>query len=133
MKRWIIVATVVLGFAVGACGSDTESVPRAGPDMVAAPIDDLELIIRESFPPQYAARVVSGIPDGCHSFDAVKMERSGEVFEIVVTNLRGGGEDAVCTQIYGTHEEIVELGSDLTAGTTYTVRANDRELTFIAE
>ena len=35
---------------------------------VRAPIEDVEVIIRESFPPQYAVRVVSGLPSGCTTF-----------------------------------------------------------------
>jgi hypothetical protein len=41
--------------------------------------------------------------------------------------------NAICTAIYGMHESTVELGSDLVSGTQYTVRANDKELTFTAQ
>ena len=39
--------------------------------------------------------------------------------------------DAVCTQVYGTHEEIVELGSDFDKDVEYTVKAGDKEFTIV--
>jgi hypothetical protein len=101
---------------------------------VAAPIDELEIITRESFPPQYAARVVSGIPSGCAAFEsAVLRGRNGTTFTIAVTNTQIADPNVACTQIYGTHESIIELASDLVSGTTYTVQANDRSVTFTAQ
>ena len=128
----VLVALGLLALSGAACGDD-DGVPAPHTVDVLAPIDELELIIRESFPPQYAARVVSGLPDGCESFKSIEMDRAGNEFNITVTNERTTGEDVACTQIYGTHEEVVELGSDLEPDETYVVRANDRELTFTAQ
>jgi len=118
-----------------ACGGDGDkkAADSQVPTLVAAPIDDLELIIRESFPPQYALRVVSGLPNGCHEFDAYELTRDRTNLTIRVTNRVPTDPTLACTQIYGQHEEVVELGTDFQSGTQYTVQVNDRTLTFTAQ
>lgn len=140
MRPWILAAGLLVSTALSmACGSDDAGggspvpSPTPGLRVVDAPIDEAELIIRESFPPQYAVRVVSGIPDGCHAFNGVMVQRTDPVIEINVTNTVVDADDVACTQEYGTHEEVIELGSDFDAGVTYTVKVNDRELTFVGE
>ena len=141
--RWLAVAAglTALALLAAACGDDSDAdngapAPTRTPGLrtVLAPIDELELIIRESFPPQYAVRIVSGIPSGCAAFKEAKLlGRTGDTFEIEVTNTEIDDPNAVCTAIYGTHESIVELGSDLVSGTEYTVQVNDKSLTFTAQ
>ena len=133
-----ILSAFALVFA--ACGTDGASgdpgpsdTPAPGRIVVDAPIDEADLIIRESFPPQYAVRIVSGIPDGCHEFNDIATSRNGATIEIKVTNTKVDDPDAICTQIYGMHEETVELGSDFDAGVQYIVLVGDKTLTFTGE
>lgn len=115
------------------------SVPPPTPDagdreIVPAPIDETKLIIRESAPPQYAVRVVSGLPNGCAQFNEAKITgREGFAIRIEVTNTMPSDPNVVCTAIYGTHEEIIELGTDFVSGTEYAVQVNDAELRFTAQ
>jgi hypothetical protein len=134
---------LVLGAACGGeddarnGGADGSGTPGAtatpGRIVVDAPIDDAELIVRESFPPQYAVRVVVGLVDGCHEFDAVHVDRSGTTIEITATATTIDDPNAVCTAIYGTHEETVELGTgaDYDEGVTYTVKAGNFVFTLV--
>ena len=139
MARWLAptlgAALVVLAAGCGSDEADGSRAPGASPTpgriVVDAPIDDAELITRESFPPQYAVRVVVGIVDGCHAFDAVHVDRSGTTITITATATTIDDPNAVCTQIYGTHEEIVELGSDFDKDVEYTVKAGDKEFTIV--
>jgi hypothetical protein len=102
--------------------------------IVAAPIDKLELITRESNPPQYAVNVTSGLPDGCTKFhEARTTGRSGTTVTIAVTNTHPSDPMIACTAIYGTHEEVVELGTDFARGTAYVVWVNDKDLRFTAQ
>jgi hypothetical protein len=136
-------AGAVLAAACGDADSDSDGgsgapAPGATPTVdrvrVAAPVDELELIIRESAPPQYAVRIVSGLPNGCAEFDGASItSRNGTTIQLAVANTMPADRNAVCTAIYGTHEEIVELGTDFVSGTEYTVRANDKELKFTAQ
>jgi hypothetical protein len=118
-----------------ACGSDGAA-KVADPEvttLVAAPIDDLELLIRESFPPQYALRVVSGLPNGCHQFSGHKLARDGTRITISVMNRAPTDPGTACTQVYGQHEEVIELGTNFQPGTEYTVQVNEETLTFTAQ
>ena len=118
----LVAAALALG-AVSACGSD-DARPRELRE-VLAPIDELELLIRESAPPQYALRIVSGLPNGCHQFGGYRVTRDGAAIAIAVFNLLPADPDLRCTQLYGQHEGIVELGVDFQSGRRYTVRVND--------
>jgi hypothetical protein len=140
MKSWVLVAMLAALLGSTACGdsADTDNggnAPGNGDRVVVdAPIDELDILVRESFPVQYAARIVSGLPDGCTEFNAAEVtDRSGTTITILVTNTRPAATDIACTAIYGTHESVVELGTDFAQGTTYTVKVNDREATFTAQ
>ena len=118
-----------------ACGGDGDkkAADSQAPTLVAAPIDDLELLIRESFPPQYALRVVSGLPNGCHQFSGHKLARDGTRITIAVWNRVPTDPGTACALVYGQHEEIIELGTDFEPGTEYAVKINDETLTFTAQ
>ncbi len=133
----VVAAGALLVVGCGDSADDSNGGGGSLPDdrrIEMAPIDELEMIIRESAPPQYAVRVVSGLPNGCSEFNATEIvSRSGATISIDVTNTMPSDPNVVCTAIYGTHEEIVELGSDLASGTEYTVGVNDKELKFTAQ
>ena len=136
----ILVAMSLMLALTAACSDDTDAdsdgappSPTPGVRTVLAPIDELELVVRESFPPQYSVRIVSGIPSGCAQFKEAKLTgTSGTTFTIEVTNTEIDDPNAVCTAIYGMQESFIDLGSDLVSGTEYTVNANDKSLVFTA-
>jgi hypothetical protein len=136
MRRVFLTPAVLLAIALAACnGGEGGAAPDGDvrTELVPAPIEEAEVIVRESDPPQYAVRVVSGIPDGCHSFAEASAERQGTRIEVTVLNERQVG-DVACTQLYGTQETVVELGTDFEMGTEYTVDVNGEErLTFTAQ
>ncbi|MDP2327690.1 MAG: hypothetical protein Q8M79_06350 [Dehalococcoidia bacterium] len=98
-----------------------------------APIEDLDVLIRESFPVQYAAVVKSGLPSGCAAFAGIEVAREGNEFTLTVWNTMPSDPNVACTMIYGIAENTVTLGGTFTAGETYTVRAGDLETTFTAQ
>ncbi len=99
-----------------------------------APIDDLDILTLESFPPQYNLRIVSGLPSGCAVFDkAEETGRSGNTIAVRVTNTMPDDAEVACTAIYGTKETTLALGSDFTSGETYTVNVNDKSVHFTAQ
>ena len=101
---------------------------------VPAPIESVEIIVAESFPPQYFVHVISGLPNGCVEFYGYEESRSGNAITITVTNLEPApSEQVACTAIYLTHELSVPLGTDFQPGETYTVKVNEVIETFVAE
>jgi|GEM_PF-213124 len=101
---------------------------------VPAPIDSVTITIAESFPPQYFVKIVSGLPNGCTLYKGFEMDRNNEVITINVTNVvPEPGQLIACTEIYGSHEENINLGSGFEGGTTYTVVVNNVTETFVAQ
>ena len=117
------------------------SLPRPGlaePVTEESPVESAEIMILESWPPQYQVVVVSGLPrgSGCSQFNGYEVRRRepGEI-EVVITHHRvGDGQPVACTADYPIVETIVPLGSDFESGEKYVVRVNwDIEVPFTAQ
>ncbi|MCZ6789897.1 MAG: hypothetical protein O7D33_08195 [Chloroflexi bacterium] len=98
---------------------------------VPAPIESVELLIMESFPPQYSLVVVSGLPNACVSFAGYRLERGGDTVSIEMLNWRPADPGVICAQVYGTTETRIPLGSDFDPDTTYTVDVNGEKVALI--
>jgi hypothetical protein len=134
------VALVLALAAAGACSREPASdepaahsppaIP-AGRAEVAAPIEAAELVVRESQPPRYAVKVVSGLPSGCAKFARVDVSRDGYVVNVGVWNTVPSDPTVACTMIYGTVEHTIELGAGFNRGESYAVHVNgERRLAF---
>lgn len=143
MKRLLFFLGVAGVLAIGAaaaagCVDDRGSTGRSsGPGyptkVVDAPIDGIEVLIRESAPPQYAAVITSGLPSGCAQFAGWEMvQRTDSEIVIRVLNRMPDSDEVACTMIYGTHESTVDLGSDFEPGKTYTLVVNGTRHEFTA-
>ena len=138
-----IVLLVSLGVACSAiaasCDDEAGSTPSPGGSWSAvriedAPIDDLEVLVLESFPVQYNLRIVSGLPSGCAVFDKAEVTgRSGNEVTVRVTNTLPDDPNVACTAIYGTKETTLALGTDFVSGMTYTVNVNGDTIGFTAQ
>jgi inhibitor of cysteine peptidase len=85
-------------------------------------IDEIELLVMESFPVQVAALVRGNLPNGCAVLDDVSAVRTDEGFAIEVVTHKEGD---FCTAALVPFEERVALDVlGLPAG-TYTVRAGE--------
>jgi hypothetical protein len=93
----------------------------------------VEVSIAESFPPQYFLQVTSGLPNGCVRFDRYEVTRGGDEVRVTVTNLVPADAGLICTQLYGTVQHNIALGSSFVSGTTYTAAANDVTRSFVAQ
>jgi hypothetical protein len=100
---------------------------------VEAPIDGLEVLTLESFPPQYTLHVQAGLPSGCAERYGSEVERVRDVITVTVLNTIPADGNVACTAIYGMYEFNMGLGSDFESGQTYTVVVNDKEITFTAQ
>jgi len=98
-----------------------------------APIEDFEVISRDSMPPTYVLHITSGLPGGCAAFERIDMARDGNTIEVTVINTMPAPDALVaCTMIYGLMEQEVEL-EDIEPGVEYTVIVNGEAITFTAE
>jgi hypothetical protein len=102
--------------------------------VVEAPIESIDILVRESFPPGYTAHITSGLPSGCAQFDKAAITgRDGDTITIRVTNTMPADDHVACTMIYGYHESNVDLGQDFVSGRAYTLKVNDQTHTFRAQ
>ena len=134
MKRLIVavllgLGAIVLVGAVAFASGRGELSPAPGRQTVPAPIDDIQVVIRESNPPQVSLSIKAGLPSGCAQRESHSIVRNGDTFTVRVLNSMPTG-DVACTMIYGTYELSLDLGRDFRAGGTYTVNVNDRTTTF---
>ena len=100
---------------------------------VQAPIENVEVLILESFPVQYQVLVVSGLPNSCHTFAGYRLERSGDTIHIETVNWKPADPGVACAEVYGTVKTIIPLGSNFESGKTYTVEVNELEEGFVAQ
>lgn len=145
-KGFLLLAAFVVTAGLAACAGVQEPTPTptawdapgAYPEPprveVPAPIEKVDVLIRESWPPQYAVEVTSGLPSGCAEFERITHAISGDRIEIEVVNTEPApGTLVACTMIYGYKTSTVELGTDFEAGKTYTVSVNGVEETFVGQ
>ena len=121
-------ATLALA-AAAAFASGRGDLPAPGRQTVPAPIDDVEVLIRESNPPQVTLKVTAGLPSGCAQPDSHSVSRSGDTFTVKVLNSMPTG-NPICTMLYGTYVLNIDLGRDIQVGRAYAVHVNDRTTTF---
>src|SRR3990172_1125281 len=95
-----------------------------GRERVLAPIDNADIRVLESFPPQYVLNVTAGLPNGCARADGYQVDRTGDTVRVRIYNTMPVGK-VVCTQVYGSYELNIPLGSDFQSGRDYTVDVND--------
>ena len=86
-------------------------------ERVLAPIDATDIRVLESFPPQYMLNVIAGLPNGCARADGYQVDRTGDTVRVRIYNTMPVGK-VICTQIYGTYELNIPLGSDFQSGAT---------------
>ena len=134
MKRMTVaavvgIAVILLAGAVAFAAARGDLSPTPGRHTVAAPIDSLDVVIRESNPPQVTLKVKAGLPGGCAQKDSHSVTRSGSTLTVSVLNSMPNG-NPICTMIYGQYELDIDLGRDIAVGTSYIVHVNDKTTTF---
>lgn len=149
-KRWVIALTLMIALAalpamalagIGPLapdhrkGDDQDSVPPvdAQRKVQPAPIEEVEIVVRESMPPQYAAAIEYGLPSGCAEPAGYKVEREGNRIDIKVLISLPSDPNVACTMIYGIGTHNLNLGTDFASGQTYVVDVNGTRTEFTAQ
>ena len=99
-----------------------------------SPVESVELIILESFPPQYRIKVVSTMSgSSCSQFNGYDISRPfANNIQVKVTYLAPAGI-VECTAGVAYAETEIPLGSDFVSKEEYTVAVNKVTETFIAQ
>ena len=102
--------------------------------VVHAQVVTVDVIVAESDPPEYFAQVASGLANACVEFHGYELNYEGDSVIISIYSLEPGPASQVtCAAIYREHETSVPLGSHFQSGQEYTVTANGKATTFIAQ
>jgi inhibitor of cysteine peptidase len=100
------------------------------PTIGLAPVDEIDILILESFPVQINVIARGNLPDPCTEISEVLQEREGNTFFVTIKTHRPPGP---CIQVLAPFEEIISLEVyGLPAG-TYIVDVNGVQDTFDLE
>jgi len=100
------------------------------PTIGLASVDEIDILILESFPVQINVIARGNLPDPCTEIYEINQEREGDTFFITIKTYRSPG---FCIQVLAPFEEIIPLEVyGLPAG-TYTVDVNGVQDTFDLE
>ena len=137
-SRWLFKAMnlILLSFLMMACSSDNqqtslssklEEVDPSQENKLAAneaPIEDIDIIMLESFPVPVNVVARGYLPDDCTMIDQFTEEQRGNTLTIKITTARK--PDKVCRQTSQVFEEVIPLDAvGLSAG-VYTVKVNNK-------
>ncbi len=140
----IVLMVMVVALLAVACGSSPTATPvsqplptakpiegnpppeEPPPVEVAAPIEDATVVAPDAVGGDYILKITSGLPNGCAEFNAYELVQNGNGYTVAVKNLMPHPSlEVACTEIYGSHEGQLIIGSGLVAGETYTVTVNE--------
>jgi inhibitor of cysteine peptidase len=127
------VVLLTLLVACGAQGGDESRRSRRrepGTESGMADIEEIDILIMESFPVQVAVVAHVRLPDGCTEIDEVlsRFEQESDRFVVEITTVRETG--VPCTLIFGVSEERIPLDVEGLPAGTYTVDVNGVTDTF---
>jgi inhibitor of cysteine peptidase len=113
-----IVLGVMAAALLSACGSAQS--PTLVPGML--PVEQVEVVVLESFPYQLRAQVKGHLADSCTRLDAVTQSREGNTITISITTLRE--QDAFCLQRIEVVERTIPIEGGFLPG-DYVLRVNN--------
>lgn len=73
----------------------------------SATVEEIDILILESFPVQINVVARGYLPDGCTEIHEVITTREGDTFNVQITTIRPA--DAICTQAIVPFEEMISL------------------------
>lgn len=119
MKRMWMIAWVMVALALAGCvpAAGTGSTPVVTyPPTDQAYVDNVDVLIMESFPVQVRVMIQGNLPDACSEITEVQQTRSGSIFTIDLIVTRD--PLAKCAQVLTPFEQSVALDvAGLPAGT----------------
>lgn len=118
----ILLSAILIIVALGAITSCTLFSGADDSIFGEAVVENIEILILESFPVQVHVVARGYVPDGCTRIDKISQNRKEKLFEVKITTRRP--KDAACILVIQEFEEVVPLDVlDLSAG-LYTVDVN---------
>lgn len=153
-RLWMILIVLLLGVLAASCGEQIDSSPANNPDQPVssedtpvptdepiegevirkenAIIDEVQILIMESFPVQVSVHIEGQTRDGCTTVDETWSEQVDEnTFEVHIVTVRP--KDALCTEALVPFEVNVHLDVNGLPAGAYTVKVYDQTVEFVLE
>jgi inhibitor of cysteine peptidase len=124
MRRRIplFLACLIIAAYLAACGPQPTQIPPGSLLSGKAAVNEIDILILESFPVQVNVVARGHLPDNCTEIDEIRQERDRQAFQVTIATVRPAA--AACTQALEPFEEIISLDVyGLPAG-NYTVDVN---------
>lgn len=108
--RRVIALLAAFAFVFAACGDDepAATAPTTG-DRSPAYVNDVEIVLLESYPVQVRAIVQGDLPTPCHQLDWEVSDPEDDRIELEVYSTFD--PEAVCAQVLEPFEETIDVGS----------------------
>ncbi len=129
LKTLVAVTGVSFTLASVGCGA-VPPTPGSGPVSGLAPVEEVNLLMLESFPVQVVAVVKGTLPDTCTKVDQITQNREGNTFKVKITTHSDQGESCPATGLQNHFEQNVPLDVYGLSKGTYTVDVNGVSQTF---
>jgi inhibitor of cysteine peptidase len=122
LRRFALLMALALPLAGAACEN-----PNTADEVVPLRIEDVDVLVLESFPVQIMAVVTGTLPTACSSIESVSQTRQGNVVEVTITTRTE--RDQVCIQVIKQITERIRLEGGFPPG-DYVLRVNGLETRF---
>jgi archaellum component FlaG (FlaF/FlaG flagellin family) len=127
MLPWVLMAGAAAAGCYDGNGGPTAPSPRtAAPAAGTLPVEDVTVLIAESYPAQVVLRVRGTLADLCTEVDQITQKRDGATVSVTITVKRTGD---VCAQQIRSTDLNVKLDGGFTSG-QYVVTVNGVERRF---
>ncbi len=145
--RNVLFVLILLSLLLAGCQPDEPYYPRTTPGADPDPaypvdggeekyiygedaiVESLEVILLESFPVQAQVKVIGNLRDGCEELFEIDVEKVDMEFILILTTRHLTG-DIACTEALVPFKEVVRLEIEGLKAGSYTVIAEDQEVTF---
>lgn len=124
----ILLLSMFVVFATNHPNNDGDTVVDGTYVYGDAPVENIDILILESFPVQVQVIAKGNLPDGCTVIDQKTQKRVGNTFTVLITTKRP--QDAICTLALKPFEERISLDVAGLPKGTYTVDVNGVKKTF---
>ena len=125
-KKFLLLGLAAISMIIFITGCCAPIIPGIG----LATVEEIDILIAESFPVQIKVIAKGYLPDPCTEISEVLQEREGDTFFITIKTYRSPG---ACIQVIAPFEEIIPLDVyGLPAG-SYTVEVNGVQAAFDLE
>ena len=117
LTHFLLIALLLILAACTATDNTSVTEPVNGSNVY---VDNIDVMILESFPVQVNVSVRGNLPNGCVALDEVTSDRDGNTFTLTIN---ASSEGEMCTQAPVPFEEIVSLDVEGLAAGTYVVES----------